>query len=661
MIAALERFRKGREIGLHHLEPAWIVLSELCLSLNDMQRRLPLGTRLGEDQGSVLKVQREQADFARNRAAGRLPSKTPGDHQVENEKQFAVHFNDHAFAQSPQTDDSAAFDGGQRRIHGTQQKRADEPSRGHTLPHDPRLEGAEVQKNVWEFGHRFLLPYPLTVVRRFLLILVGVLLVVAAGLVIGFYWLMSGDTVRLALERQATNWLGQPVRIGAASARIFPRPGLTLHDVRAGEPVRLTLSDIEISTGLRPLWSRRIADAEVSVSDSRIDLPVPFTLPEAAPGSTTQTGGVQLESVRTIRLRNITGASRGREITISADASLSQGNLSLQQFTAASGTSRLEAHGDIRLSPRLDADLQVNAAHVDVDDLIALADAFAPRTPRRGPATAALLPGRIVARVTAQTARASGVDLRQFISTLVAQGNRITLSPVSFQLFGGTYRGALDVDSDVGSLRATVRTQINDLDVAQLAAFGGAADTITGRLSGSGTFNGRGATVADAIAAAAGEGQVTISNGSIKRLGLVRTIVLFFGRPAPDAGASTDKFDRIEATFAVVRQVVAASALSLHSPDVDLVGQGTLTIPTKALDGHVDASLSEALSAQAGTDLARYTREGKRIVVPAVIGGTLTSPRVTIDAGAAVKRGLRNEVQRRLKDILGGIVPAPPD
>jgi hypothetical protein len=499
------------------------------------------------------------------------------------------------------------------------------------------------------------------VVRRFLLILAGVLLVIAAGLAIAFYQFMSGDSVRLALERQATRWLGQPVRIGAATARIFPRPGLTLRNVRAGEPVRLVLSDLQISTGLKPLWSRRIADAEVAVSNSRVDLPLPFALPEPSLGSTTDSASVQLESIRTIALHNITSASRGREITISADASLSQGNLSLQRFTAASGATMLEAHGDIRLSPRLDADLQVDASHVDVDDLIALADAFAPRTPRRGPAGPAVLPGRIVARVTAQTARASGVDVRQFVSTLVAQGNRITLSPITFQLFGGTYRGVLDVDSDVSSLRATVRTQINDLDVAQLAAFGGAADSVTGRLSGSGTFNGRGATLADAVAAAAGEGQVTISNGSVKRLGLLRTIVLFFGRPAPDAGASTDKFDRIDANFAVVRQVVAASALSLHSTDVDLVGQGTLAIPAKALDGHVDATLSEALSAQAGTDLARYTREGNRIVLPVVIGGTLTAPRVTIDASAAVKRGLRNEVQRRLKDILGTIVPAPPD
>jgi uncharacterized protein involved in outer membrane biogenesis len=364
--------------------------------------------------------------------------------------------------------------------------------------------------------------------------------------------------------------------------------------------------------------------------------------------------------VRAIKLRNVTVASRGRQITVSADSSLSSAHLNLDRFTAASGKTSLEASGLVQLSPRLDAQLDVKATHADVDDLIALADAFAPRAPRRtGSATS--LPGRIVAHVSAETARASGVDVREFATTMVAQGNRITLSPASFQLFGGSYHGALDVDVEPGALRATVRAQIADLDVAQLAAFGGVADTITGRLSGSGTFNGRGATVGDALAAATGEGKVSIANGVLKRLGLVRTVVLFFGRPAAGAGASTDSFERIDASFLLVRQVIAASALSLHSPDLDLVGQGTLTIPTKALDGHMDLSLSEGLSAQAGTDLARFTREDNRILLPAVVGGTLDAPHVTIDAGAAVRRGLRNEVQRRLKDILGGLVPAPPD
>jgi len=498
--------------------------------------------------------------------------------------------------------------------------------------------------------------------RRILLLAVGVLLVLALVLAAAVYWYLSGDGVRVALETQATKWLGQRVAIGAAGARIFPRPGITLRDVRAGDPVRIMLADVELSTGLEPLWSHRIEDAEVSIADSRIDMPLPFILP--APGERTaapsSSPGIQVVSVRAIKLRNVTVASRGRQIMVSADSSLSSAHLNLDRFTAASGKTSLEASGLVQLSPKLDAQLDVKATHADVDDLIALADAFAPRAPRRT-ASATPLPGRIVAHVSAQTARASGVDVREFATTMVAQGNRITLSPASFQLFGGSYHGALDVDVEPGALRATVRAQIADLDVAQLAAFGGVADTITGRLSGSGTFNGRGATVGDALAAATGEGKVSIANGVLKRLGLVRTVVLFFGRPAAGAGASTDSFERIDASFALVRQVIAASALSLHSSDLDLVGQGTLTIPTKALDGHMDLSLSEGLSAQAGTDLARFTREDNRILLPAVVGGTLDAPHVSIDAGAAVRRGLRNKVERRLKDILGGLVPVPPD
>src|SRR5204862_4463080 len=126
--------------------------------------------------------------------------------------------------------------------------------------------------------------------------------------------------------------------------------------------------------------------------------------------------------VRAITLRKITLRSRGRQITISANSSLSSAHLNLERFTAASGLTSLQASGLVQLTPRLDAQLQVKADHVDVDDLIALADAFAPRTRGRG-ASPSYLPGRIVARVSAETARASGVDVGQFAATVVAQGN----------------------------------------------------------------------------------------------------------------------------------------------------------------------------------------------------------------------------------------------
>jgi hypothetical protein len=209
------------------------------------------------------------------------------------------------------------------------------------------------------------------------------------------------------------------------------------------------------------------------------------------------------------------------------------------------------------------------------------------------------------------------------------------------------------------ALTATIRSRLLDIDVSQLAAFGGVPGAMTGRLTAAGTFSGEGADMAAVLTAARGSGTTQMVEGSLQRLNLVRTVVLFFGRPAPDAAAASDRFDRIDISYSLARQIFTADAFSLRSPDADIVGTGTLRIDTKALDGHLDISLSEALSAQAGTDLYRYTREGNRVVLPARIGGTLDQPRLTIDAAAAVQRGLKNEVERRLKGFLDRFSPKP--
>ena len=496
--------------------------------------------------------------------------------------------------------------------------------------------------------------------KRIALVTAGgtlLLLVLAAG---ALYWFLSGDGVRLALERQATTWLGEPVRIGSATAQVFPRIGIAIEDVRVGEPVHLTLAEADVSTDLRALLSRRIEEADLVISNSRVELPLP-SIPRSAPrrddapAGEDGIGAMELVSVRTISLRDIRVVSRGRELVVSADSTLDGSELTIRRFTAASGQTELEAEGIAQLSPRVDAQLRVKANRLDVDELVALADAFSPEPTAAGGSAGASagLPGRVAARVSAESATAAGVEVQQFATDFEMEGNSVALSPVSFQLFGGRYQGSLNAKLG-DAMTATLRSRIMDIDVAQLAAFGGVPGAVTGRLTAAGTFTGQGPDLAQALSAARGEGTAQIVDGTIKGLNLIRTVVLFFGRPAPDAAPASDRFDRFDATYSLARQTFRASALSLQSADADIVGSGTLHIPTKALDGQLDMSLSEDLSKQAGTDFARYTREGNRIVLPALLGGTLEAPRLTIDAAAAVKRGLRNEVERRLKDLLGG-------
>lgn len=494
--------------------------------------------------------------------------------------------------------------------------------------------------------------------RKIILLVIGAIVVVAVCATAAVYWFFSGDGLRQAIEQQATAWLGQPVKVGRASAGIFPRTSIRLGDVRIGDPVRVTLADVDVSTDFRELLSRRIQDAAITIANSRIEMPLPFTIPAGDGGAATAPAGdsgsaVQIVSISSIALNDIVLVSRGKEVRVSAQSSLVGDRLTLRSFEARSGTTTLDAEGEITLAPSVVAQLRAKANRLDVDELLALADAFSPPASAGGTSSAASTPMKIAARISAETATAGGIEVGQFATDLEVNGQRVALSPLTFQLFGGRYQGS--VNATLGqTLTLTINSRLQDLNVAQLAAFGGSPDTISGTLTGAGTFSGSGADVAAVLKSARGKGTASIANGEIRRLNMVRTIVLFFGRPAPDTAEGTDKFESIDTSFSLADQIFRAEAFSLKSRDVDLVGSGTLNVVSQGLDGTIDMSLSEELSKQAGTDLARYTREGNRIVLPARLSGTVPAPRIAIDAAAAAKRGLRNEVERRLKGILGG-------
>jgi uncharacterized protein involved in outer membrane biogenesis len=491
--------------------------------------------------------------------------------------------------------------------------------------------------------------------RKILLIVAAAIVVILLVATIAVYWFLSGDGIRGALEQQASSYLGQPVKIEAARAQLFPRPGIRMTGIQVGEPVQLSLATVDLSTDLRALLSRRIEDARILVADSRIQMPLSFGIPENSStraGATTSDGsGVEVVSVRDISLRDIRMVSRGREVRVSADSSLNGNKLTIESFTAESGSTSLNAEGEAVLEPTVDASLKIKANKVDVDELLALTEAFAPKTSSNRSGAPAK-PMKVSADIAADSATAAGLQITQFNGHMALDGDRVVLSPLTFALFGGGYDGALN--ARLGDrMSMTLRSRLKGLDVAQIAAFGGSPDTITGTLSGEGTFSAQGADMAAALASANGKGSASIADGTIKRLDLVRTVVLFFGRPAPDTAAATDQFQRIDTTFSLANQVFRADTFSMHSRDADIAGTATLALQSGALDGTVDLKLSEELSAQAGTDLARFTREQNRIVLPARLGGTLQQPRITINAVAALRRGIQNEIGERLKGLFG--------
>lgn len=488
---------------------------------------------------------------------------------------------------------------------------------------------------------------------KLLKLLIGFAVLMAALAAAG-WWLLGSEAVRRALEAQAAGWLRQPVQIREATPQLYPRPGVSLRGVTIGSPARVTLERVDVSTGLAALLSRRVEDGQVLVAGSRIELPLPFDIPtgptalaETAP---TNGSGLTIASIRSIALSDVHVVSRGRELTISAESSLEGTRLELTGFRANTGRSAIEASGTIELGPVVNADVTARADRLDVDDLVALAAAFAPGA-SSDPRASRRFEGRIRARISAPQGTAAGVSFQNFAAEVTAQEHRVTLAPVSLALFGGRYSGSLGFQTS-GALTATVSAQLSDLDVSQLSAFAGSPGAATGRLTSSGEFFGRGKDVSSVLSAARGQARLEIVKGTVKGLEIVRAVIRFLDPQARELPqARGERFERLTATVSLANQIARSEDISMIAGEFDVAARGTLSLPGHVLDLRAELLLSPELSARAGRDLYRYTREGDRIVLPATITGTIEQPRVRIDAEAAVKRGLRNEVERRLKSL----------
>lgn len=96
--------------------------------------------------------------------------------------------------------------------------------------------------------------------KRAALGILVIVVVATAGLAWWVRSIVAGDAVRLALERQLSDALGQPVRIRALTASIYPRATVNLEDVSIGSPARVTAARLHVGTSIRALLSRRIEE-----------------------------------------------------------------------------------------------------------------------------------------------------------------------------------------------------------------------------------------------------------------------------------------------------------------------------------------------------------------------------------------------------------------
>jgi uncharacterized protein involved in outer membrane biogenesis len=506
-------------------------------------------------------------------------------------------------------------------------------------------------------------------IKKILLAVVALVLVVVVGAFVAVRALLDPETVRHAIETQGSAALGEPVRVGGASFSVWPRAGVDLSNLQVGEPAAVTLEHTSVSTSMRALFNRRIEDADVIVENSVLDLPRLLKVLDAlgrepaaapAPSAPAEGGGegFTLVNVRTLALRNVTIAYQSRRAVFDVESSLAGDRLEVKEARITSNVSTITATGVVESLKRRKATLSLTADPLDLDGLMAFAQAFsgapggatpAPTAPAAArPAAPASGEADITLELKAAKGRAAGIAFETLSAKAHLTPKGLDFEPFGFGIFGGRLDGAVRLDLEGKEPALSVNGKLNGVDMAKVMEFAEQPGTITGTLGGSLSVNGSGIDPETALGRATGKGAIAIANGTMKGLQMVRTIVLAFGKPdlAPPEGAP-ERFTRLGGDMSLASGVVTLSNLQFLSTDVDVNGAGTLTLKGSAIKVDGKASLSKELTAQAGRDLVRFTAEEGRVTVPARVTGTVSAPKVSVDIGDMATRAAKNEVKRQ--------------
>jgi uncharacterized protein involved in outer membrane biogenesis len=245
----------------------------------------------------------------------------------------------------------------------------------------------------------------------------------------------------------------------------------------------------------------------------------------------------------------------------------------------------------------------------------------------------------------------------------------IEMDPISFGLFGGKYEGTLA--ASLAGRTPTFRwsAALTNVDVAAASAFAGTPGVATGRLSGKIDLAGAGADAASAIKTVRGTARIDVVDGIVKKLGLVRNVVIATSmkegatKQAMSGGSTDEPFTRLGATLRMANGVATTDDLRFESKDLLLTAAGNVRLDASSVNLAGRVQLSDELTKQAGSDLARYTAEQGRVTLPATITGPADNLSVKIDVTDMAKRAITNrateEAEKQLKKGLGGLLRRP--
>ena len=515
-------------------------------------------------------------------------------------------------------------------------------------------------------------------IKKVVLGLVVLLLVTGLGLFVWARSVLSTDTVRNALAAQMSTALGQPVTVESVSATIYPRVTVQLKGVAIGKDGAIKVNALDVGTDFRALLSRRIEAAALHIDGATLNLPLPplaFGSADAA-AAPESSAPVTLGSVDEVVLSNIQIVSRGRTLTGDIDIVPHGLNaLTIRRIALVADGARIDGSGEITDLAGPVGTLDLKAGALDLDQLMAFATDFSEGSGvattgtavPAGGATPSTAPSTADLKVTLAADRATmgGVAVDHVTGRAHLKGEAVTVDPLAFNLFGGTYAGTLAATLGITPSFGWKAT-LKNVDVAALTTYAGSPGLVTGRMSADIDLVGNGIDAAAAMKTARGTARLTVVNGTVKNLALVRSAVAATSLN-PQVVISAAQGQPVDEPFTEMGGALSIAAGTASTPDLHFISKdirldagGALKLDGSAVTVQGIVQLSEELSKQANPAIVRALQANGQITLPITVRGTAQKYQIEIDTTALARRALTNEAKTQATDAvkrgLGGLL-----
>jgi len=147
-----------------------------------------------------------------------------------------------------------------------------------------------------------------------------------------------------------------------------------------------------------------------------------------------------------------------------------------------------------------------------------------------------------------------------------------------------------------------------------------------------------------------GNGKLTARDGELTNVDLIKKIERVTGMIglSKDERRQATTFQILEADFIIGGGYAEFTRVYLVNPQMEVTGDGTMTLEQPTLDMALSTALAPQASARAGRGrMTQYFKDKQgRIVVPLKVTGPVENPSVNLNSGKLAESGLPQNVEQ---------------